>query len=87
MDFLVAAERPAEDRKASAQKAADTRAERYGDEVNFVAVSLSTPEVPVLADRSHHITCRCRSTTTRSEGRSSHCRASRGTAPSAVSSL
>ena len=40
MDFLVAAQRPAEDRKASAQKAADTRAERYGDEVNLVAVSV-----------------------------------------------
>lgn len=29
----LAAERPAEDRRASAQKAADTRAERYGSEV------------------------------------------------------
>lgn len=49
MDFLVAAQRPAEDRKASAQKAADTRAERYGDEVLFVAAVLSTSEIFVLA--------------------------------------
>ena len=38
VDICVAAQRPAEDRKAAAQKAADTRAERYGDEVKLDAV-------------------------------------------------
>ena len=36
MDICVVAQRPAEDRKAAAQKAADTRAERYGDEVRLM---------------------------------------------------
>lgn len=31
----ISAQRPAEDRKAAAQKAADTRAERYGDETHY----------------------------------------------------
>ncbi|DBB09344.1 hypothetical protein WJX82_010330 [Trebouxia sp. C0006] len=31
----ISAARSAEDRKASAQKAADTRAERYGDETHY----------------------------------------------------
>ena len=42
VNICVAAQRPAEDRQAAAQKAADTRAERYGDEVKLAAVLLSS---------------------------------------------
>ena len=50
MVICYAAQRPAEDRRASAQKAADTRAERYGDEVSTDAFSPSLSAVCVLAD-------------------------------------
>ena len=42
-----AAGRSAEDRKASAQKAADTRAERYGDEVSNGAWPVSRSSYPI----------------------------------------